>query len=307
MCGIVFVNKLTPQMVDAVAFTCWEMMDRGTDSFGFTDGETIWKWDKSFAACWPRVKEILPTLIGRRVICHTRGASVGAVTQPNAHPFRFDREDGSYVVGVHNGGIGNHQKLSKEWGVEFEVDSQYALWGVAHGKNTTNIEGWGTLVWIDSRLPGINIVRFNGGALEVGEPVTEDHPEHMIFGCSTLMGLNRGFESVGYDAPVMYKSLPYEKLLVADRILTVHEDMRFGSRHTVVENRSGWCNEYGYSSQQSCTTYSDSSVVQNYQDNKCLLCKTKNCPDVICQYCLDINTRELADKKAYMTGGILYI
>lgn len=56
---------------------------------------------------------------------HVRAATAGKVTVDNAHPFVAERDDGSRVVGVHNGTISNWKSYGDS--KDYEVDSEWAL------------------------------------------------------------------------------------------------------------------------------------------------------------------------------------
>lgn len=59
------------------------------------------------------------------VLAHTRWASVGIISEPNAHPLdsaEIDRADQEQVVGVLNGDVDNHVALVREHGLAFPVE-----------------------------------------------------------------------------------------------------------------------------------------------------------------------------------------
>lgn len=56
---------------------------------------------------------------------HVRAATQGGVVDANAHPFKVEREDKSYVVGVHNGTLKGWK--DKEGGKDQDVDSAWAF------------------------------------------------------------------------------------------------------------------------------------------------------------------------------------
>ncbi|MGD9702745.1 MAG: SIS domain-containing protein [Acidimicrobiia bacterium] len=54
------------------------------------------------------------------VLCHTRWASVGIISEPNAHPLNqeeLDARGGPYVIGALNGDVDNHADLKAEHGL----------------------------------------------------------------------------------------------------------------------------------------------------------------------------------------------
>lgn len=84
---------------------------------------------------------------------HVRAATVGKVTQENAQPFRVTREDGSYVVVVHNGTLLNWH--SKPGASSFTSDSAWVAYLLAEKGNDAfaYFDGSFAIVWYDSRTP----------------------------------------------------------------------------------------------------------------------------------------------------------
>lgn len=94
------------------------------------------------------------------VLAHTRWPTVGAEKKENAHPFVH----GS-VIGAHNGGIWNYRDLNQKHGRTFEVDSQHLIAHIAEGKETTELEGYGTVEWVEQNDPagkGIFLCQLTG-------------------------------------------------------------------------------------------------------------------------------------------------
>lgn len=86
-------------------------------------------------------------------LCHVRAATHGKVNTNNAHPFSVFRDDGSRLVGVHNGTLyswHNHEKSDK-----FDVDSEWALNMIAeHGAEAFKyFDGAFAFVWYDEAHP----------------------------------------------------------------------------------------------------------------------------------------------------------
>lgn len=81
-------------------------------------------------------------------IGHCRHATQGDVKNANAHPFRF----GS-VVATHNGMVHNVNKMRHWSGKEFEVDSQYLVWGLANFGHMGPAEGSLTLAYFNVTEP----------------------------------------------------------------------------------------------------------------------------------------------------------
>lgn len=91
----------------------------------------------------------------RATVCHVRHATQGSVRTENAHPFVTKREDGSRIIGVHNGTLTNWR--NKEGASDFTVDSQWLYSKLADdgAKAFEGFEGAWALVWYDSRNPDI--------------------------------------------------------------------------------------------------------------------------------------------------------
>lgn len=164
MCGICGFVGRSPEVERMMPFLAWEMEGRGRDSWGVTSGLKVHKQMGSILDGF-----VLPEW-GESLIYHTRAGSVGAKTLPNQHPFVFKKvnESGEYVssiVGVHNGGISNHEELNKKYNRSFEVDSMHAFAHIAEGKDTSEIIGYGALAWFEalkgSTTPNIHFAKFN--------------------------------------------------------------------------------------------------------------------------------------------------
>lgn len=104
---------------------------------------------------WSPTRKALEEAISKNplaVIGHTRGASVGQISDKNAHPFR----KGS-VVGAHNGGIWNWKDLAQELEAkDLEVDSEIIfelLTRLQPKEALEKLEGSYALTWWDERAP----------------------------------------------------------------------------------------------------------------------------------------------------------
>lgn len=92
----------------------------------------------------------------RLTVGHVRHATVGAKDKDeNAHPFVITREDGSQLVGVHNGSLRNWK--FKKGSKDVEVDSAWAFQMLAdEGADAFEyFDGAFAFVWYDTRTPDV--------------------------------------------------------------------------------------------------------------------------------------------------------
>lgn len=140
MCGIFGFSHSTPltRLLTPTLAICMEQ--RGDHSWGVTDGETIYKIKGS----------IIDTFVDMDLdgpIYHTRMASVGAISDRNAHPFQSSAK---YVVtGIHNGHIGNWSALKDKYKDRsaMEVDSEHIFAHLAEERDVAELNGSGAIVW----------------------------------------------------------------------------------------------------------------------------------------------------------------
>ncbi len=78
----------------------------------------------------------------RSALVHTRQATTGAVTIPNAHPFEIGD-----ILGVHNGVVYNHDELIKKYDRKYEVDSQHIFSHISEGLPLNDITAYGAIVY----------------------------------------------------------------------------------------------------------------------------------------------------------------
>jgi len=97
------------------------------------------------------------------VMAHTRFATVGKISVKNAHPFKVGN-----ILLSHNGAVYNHDEMGKKYSREYEVDSEHLAMHLNEGKDTSELEGYGAIVWSDDRDPGrIYICRMLSGSMSV--------------------------------------------------------------------------------------------------------------------------------------------
>jgi hypothetical protein len=99
----------------------------------------------------------------RSLFAHTRYATQGKVAEKNSHPFDIDD-----VIGCHNGTLSNHAQLNREYARDFKVDSQHIFKHIATGRPLSEIQGYGTVVYVHREAPSeILMAHCNGGMLTV--------------------------------------------------------------------------------------------------------------------------------------------
>lgn len=200
------MSHLTDVTRGMLPFLAWEIESRGRDSWGATDGTSISKHLGPIThTFWDNMEEILSW---DRCILHTRAASCGAVTIPNAHPYSFQHDDveGNMirrVVGIHNGIVVNHIALDNKYNRDFEVDSMHIYAHIAEHLDMGDIHGWGNIAWyeFDKDYPegALRVLRFNNDALHIAKLVTGE----LVF-CSTRDTILRAAAMAGSDVKKFY-------------------------------------------------------------------------------------------------------
>lgn len=120
---------------------------------------------------------------------HTRYATVGAKTEVNAHPWHIGN-----LVGAHNGGIFNHRELQKKYPDrdDYEVDSMHLIRHIADGLDTKELEGYGTVQWMDTHDMGaVYLCAMNRGDLEI-----EVFPDGGVVWASTTEALRVALQAI---------------------------------------------------------------------------------------------------------------
>ena len=134
---------------------------RGLDSSGIfqikKDGEIATYKEATNASNFVELNEAkslireacrMPITVG-----HVRAATQGSISKENAHPFVITREDGTKLVGVHNGTLQGWK--NKPHADKFQVDSEWAFHMLAHeGADAFEyFTGAFALIWHDTAHP----------------------------------------------------------------------------------------------------------------------------------------------------------
>lgn len=147
MCGIYGFSELTPITSHMAGVLSVYMNERGRSAHGLTDGDTI---QKDIGSILDKYK--YPSFAeGSSLLVHTRAPSVGANTQPNAHPFEW-LSGTRRIIGCHNGHIANWSALKTKYSATrhaTEVDSQQIFAALAENTPLAELDGWGTICWYE--------------------------------------------------------------------------------------------------------------------------------------------------------------
>lgn len=150
---------------------------RGLDSTGLfmVDNDQEVKWAK--VASHPlrlmqqkRTEEIFNQAVwkGRAVVGHNRKATVGNITNENAHPFVE-----GHIILVHNGSVHNATEVAKDKGVEVEVDSHVIAHLLATEEDVpaaiAKLRGAFAVVWYNQQNHTLNMVRNDDRPLAFAE------------------------------------------------------------------------------------------------------------------------------------------
>jgi asparagine synthetase B (glutamine-hydrolysing) len=138
MCGISGWRLAAKPGSEFALAMAYGILDRGYDSWGYFDGETIRKEVGTIAEGIRAADMCAPS-----AFVHTRHATTGEVKKSNAHPFAVGD-----IIGAHNGVIYNHDAIQKTHGRSLAVDSQHIFQNIVEGKPLTELEGYGAIEFV---------------------------------------------------------------------------------------------------------------------------------------------------------------
>lgn len=293
MCGIFGCDQITDVTKPIMSILAWEMEGRGKDAWGATDGQNVIKHLGPITESWK-----LP-MDWTQGIFHTRSASTGTATNvENAHPFIFQKENGSNLIGIHNGIVRTHEALNKKHNRDFQVDSMHIFAHLAQNLDLEEIEGYGALAWYEDGL--LNFARFNTTDLYIALLETGE----IVF-CSRQDPIRRASKMFGSGIKTEYKIEERKRYWIAEgpdggRCLWGGENLPFAERtvahipqtsgrqyfnHTHEEDDVVWS---GYGGSYQGSRVSLPRGIQS--EDKCWMCGTKyanRAKHMLCWLCME--------------------
>ena len=291
MCGVFGfsqANELARKLAPMIAY---EMENRGKDSWGGTDGVEVIK----------RVGPILDTFEfpenWEQAIFHTRAATVGKVSERNAHPFVCLGENHK-VIGIHNGHVSNYDMLKTKYQRPWaEVDSEHIFQHLAERRDMEDLCGSGTIAWFEDEQPLIHLARWNFGSLECA-----NLPDGSFVFASTREAISKACRWARVE-PSWYQTFAdcFEHVVTPkdgkDTPLVAREKMTLGESWRVRSGSGGNGNRSHYTVPFNTVNNSSGYEFDRAKfDRKCRRCTAMNIDSYICSKCVKL-LREEFDKE----------
>lgn len=225
MCGILFTDKLTRNTRRILPHLAVAMESRGTDSWGYTDGNRVMKFVNTITENFhvPRGWDERP------FICHTRAASVGEVIIENAHPFDYTNETTRHrVVGIHNGGVRNWRALNVKYNREFTCDSMHIFKHLADAVPVKDLDMSGVIVWMENHDGIVRYTRSSSTAISIAKLKTGE-----IIGCSEEIPLRRACRIARCEIDSFWNVDDELEYCIADGTIYSDRKMPFDTEYTI--------------------------------------------------------------------------
>lgn len=276
MCGIMGVSRLTNNTRKMLPFMAIAMEMRGSDSWGASDGQELIKRVGPISSSFEIPEHWTQAII------HTRAATVGAVSERNAHPFEVVADNGRRIVGIHNGHVSNYEFMKTKHSRPLcEVDSEHIFWHLAEGKPMNDLSGRGTIAWFDGSDVGdgrqaIHLARWNYGDLEVAR---------LASGEIVFASTRRAIEQAARISKVKIEDNGFYALLIdgVEHSISLHED---GRRDEIYKLEKLGFESYAPQQPTWGYNYRHYTAGSDWKPkNTCYKCR-EECKEYICKKCV---------------------
>lgn len=284
MCGIWGSPVFTEGVRGMLPHLAVAMLSRGTHAWGASNGVDMIHHLGPVIMTWHGEQERIRSWNGG--IFHTRAASVGSKeVLANAHPFRAERPDGSYLIGIHNGTLHNHEDLNRDRSRTFNVDSQHIWQQMVEERSLLELRGSANLAWYDSQdLSVIHASRINSQNLHI----VRLNDGGVVF-CSEQNPLQIAARMAGTFVTTEYNVEEYRHYLLSAGDVRVLEGetskLRFGTYAAASSVRSSYDDRSVWNS----TTHQGAGIPMGGRTaEQCFRCarKKEQKADWLCAYCI---------------------